>query len=269
MESPAEESQNRPLAAVIMAAGQGKRMVDDRSPTQDPTLAKVLYPIGGKPMLGHVIALCQAINSLPIVCIVGFGREAVAKYLTTDFPTVRIAIQEEQLGTGHAVQQAERSLKGFSGDVLILSGDVPLLTKETAERLVAEHRERNVVATVLSVTMPDPTGYGRIIRTSSGSLEKIVEEKDSTPAEKKIEEVNSGIYVFDAQVLFEVLKRLDRRNAQGEFYLTDAFGLLIAQFGIGAVAVLHTNDASECRGVNTREQLAAMAEEYGRRQTRA
>ena len=103
--------------------------------------------------------------------------------------------------------------------------------------------------------MPDPTGYGRIIRTSSGSLEKIVEEKDSTPAEKKIEEVNSGIYVFDAQVLFEVLKRLDRRNAQGEFYLTDAFGLLIAQFGIGAVAVLHTNDASECRGVNTREQL--------------
>ncbi len=248
----------RPLASVIMAAGQGKRM-------QDPTLPKVLYPIGGEPMLGHVVRLCEQVKAFPIICIIGYGRDAVSAYLSEKFPDARIAIQEEQLGTGHAVQQAEQQLAGFDGDVLILSGDVPLLTAGTASRLIQEHRSKNVVASVLSVLLPDPTGYGRIIRTNTGNLEKIVEQKDATPEEQSINEINSGIYVFDANVLFDVLKRIDRKNAQGEYYLTDTFKLIIEQFGPDAVAVVSTNDPIEVSGVNTKEQLTALEAEYERR----
>jgi len=256
--------QDRPLAAIVLAAGQGKRM-------QDPSIAKVLYPIGAEPMLGHVLRLCQHIEAAPIICIIGYGREAVAAYINEQFPHVRTAIQEEQLGTGHATQQAERPLNGFAGDVLILSGDVPLLTIATTKKLLAEHRARNASATVLAVRMKDPTGYGRIVRTpspddrSSGSLEKIVEEKDATPKEKKIGEINTGIYVFDSSILFDVLKRIDRKNAQGEFYLTDTFALLIAQFGLGAISVVTTDDPIEASGVNTKEQLAALEAEFRRR----
>jgi len=254
--STAESS--RPLAAIVLAAGQGKRM-------QDPSLAKVLYPIGGEPMLGHVLRLCKQVEAAPIICIIGYGREAVSALISEKFPDVRTAIQEEQLGTGHAVQQAERQLNGFSGDVLVLSGDVPLLSTSTTQNLLAEHRARNACATVLSVHMAKSTGYGRIVRTPTGSLAKIVEEKDATPDEKKIDEINSGIYVFDAKILFEVLKRIDRKNAQSEFYLTDTFALLIAQFGLGGVAVVTTNDPIEVSGVNTKEQLAALDAEYRRR----
>jgi UDP-N-acetylglucosamine diphosphorylase/glucosamine-1-phosphate N-acetyltransferase len=256
--SPEADSPSRSLAAIVLAAGQGKRM-------QDPSLAKVLYPIGGEPMLGHVLRLCKQIEAAPIICIIGYGREAVTAYISEKFPDVRTAIQEEQLGTGHAVQQAERQLNEFTGDVLVLSGDVPLLTKATTKKLLEEHRARNSCATVLAVQMKNPTGYGRIVRTPSGSLEKIVEEKDATPKEKKITEINSGIYVFDAKILFEVLKRIDRTNAQGEFYLTDTFALLIAQFGLGAVSVVTTNDPIEVSGVNTKDQLAALDAEYNRR----
>ena len=258
MLSPEGDQPSRPLAALILAAGQGKRM-------QDPSLAKVLYPIGGEPMLGHVLRLCQSLQADPIICIIGYGREAVAAFINERFPHVRTAIQEEQLGTGHAVQQAERLLRDFAGDVLVLSGDVPLLTRETASRLIEAHRARNSVATVLSVPMPNPTGYGRIVRTPMGSLAKIVEEKDASPEEKHIPEINTGIYVFDAGVLFDVLKHIDRKNAQGEFYLTDTFALLIAQFGLGAVAVVTTDDPIEVSGVNTKEQLAALDAEYRRR----
>ena len=247
------------LAAVIMAAGQGKRM-------QDPTKPKVLYEIGGQPMVGHVLRLCEKIAANPVVCIIGYGREAVAAYLSKEFPSVKIAIQEEQLGTGHAVQQAERALGGFNGDVLILSGDVPLLTEQTTRRLILEHRASNATASVLSVVLKDPSGYGRIVRTESGSLEKIVEHKDATDEERNIAEINTGIYVFDAKILFEVLKRIDRKNAQGEFYLTDTLALIISQFGFGAVSVVKADDPVEVSGVNTKDQLAALEEEYQARQ---
>ena len=258
MVSSESEMSNRPLASIIMAAGQGKRM-------QDPSIPKVLYPVGGEPMLGHVVRLCEQVQAFPIICIIGYGRDAVESYLTKEFPETKIAIQAEQLGTGHAVQQAEQQLAGFEGDVLILSGDVPLLTRETASRLIQEHREKNAVASVLSVVLSDPTGYGRIIRTKTGNLEKIVEQKDATPAEREIKEINSGIYVFDAKVLFDVLKRIDRKNAQGEYYLTDAFKLIIEEFGPDAVAVVSTNDPIEVSGVNTKEQLATLEAEFVRR----
>jgi UDP-N-acetylglucosamine diphosphorylase/glucosamine-1-phosphate N-acetyltransferase len=250
--------EHRLLASVIMAAGQGKRM-------QDPTLPKVLYPVGGEPMLGHVVRLCEELCAFPIICIIGYGRDAVSTYLSEKFPEAKIAIQEEQLGTGHAVQQAERELDGFAGDILILSGDVPLLTHETAARLIAHHRECKEAATVLTVHMDNPTGYGRVIRTESGRLKTIVEERDATPEERKIEEINTGIYVFNSDILFDVLKRIDRKNAQGEYYLTDTFKLIIEQFGMDAVAVVSTNDPIEVSGVNTKEQLATLEAEFERR----
>ena len=232
---------------------------------QDPSLAKVLYPIGGEPMLGHVVRLCEQLKALPIICIIGYGRDAVKSYLSKELPDAKIAIQEEQLGTGHAVQQAEQQLAEFDGDVLILSGDVPLLTHKTASQLIQEHRSKKAVASVLSVLLNDPTGYGRIIRTKTGNLEKIVEQKDATPAEREINEIISGIYVFNSDVLFNVLKRIDRKNAQGEYYLTDTFKLIIEQFGPDAVAVVSTNDPMEVSGVNTKEQLVALEAEYERR----
>jgi len=239
-----------------MAAGQGKRMADTSIP-------KVLYQIGGEPMLGHVLRLCSKLEASPIVCIIGYGREAVADFIAESFPSVKTAIQQQQLGTAHAVQQAESALKSFDGDVLILSGDVPLLTETTAKSLIAEHRSKNAIATVLSVNLTDPMGYGRIIRDEKGNLSRIVEEKDATPEERKVTEINSGIYVFDAKTLFSIIGQIDRKNAQGEYYLTDTFALLIKQNL--PVAIATTNDPIEVAGVNTKDQLAVLETEYQKR----
>jgi UDP-N-acetylglucosamine diphosphorylase/glucosamine-1-phosphate N-acetyltransferase len=236
-----------------MAAGQGKRMAD-------PSKPKVLYEIGGEPMLGHVLRLCTNLKADPIVCIIGYGRDAVKSFISGRFPAISTAIQDQQLGTAHANQQAKAVLQDFDGDVLILSGDVPLLTQKTADNLIAEHRARNAIATVLSVNLTNPIGYGRIIRDNMGNLSRIVEEKDATPEEQKVTEVNSGIYVFDAKTLFSIIGQIDRKNAQGEYYLTDTFALLIAQGK--PVAVATTNDPIEVAGVNTKDQLAVLEEEF-------
>ncbi len=241
-----------------MAAGQGKRMQSAAADSR----AKVLYPLDGKPLIGHVLNLCLRFQVDRVICIVGFGREQVSQYLIKEFPGVQIAIQDEQLGTGHAVQKAQRQLQDFQGDVLVLSGDVPLLSYETAHRLLETHYKKNARATVLTVRMSNPKGYGRIVRTDTGSLQKIVEEKDATLSERDINEINSGIYVFDADTLFEVLKHIDRRNAQGEYYLTDAFSHIISQFGFGSVAITMTDDPIEVSGINTKAQLEELEREY-------
>lgn len=242
-----------------MAAGQGKRM-------QDPTKPKVLYELAGTPLIGHVLDLCSKLDADRIICILGYGREQVGQYLAFQYPLILTAIQEQQLGTGHAVMQTDRQLQDFDGDVLILSGDVPLLTRQTVDTLLETHRERVASATVLAVTMPDPTGYGRIVRTVTGSLDSIVEERDATEEQKKIKEINTGIYVFDARTLRDVLPRLGRENAQGEYYLTDAFSLLRQQFGLGSLAVAVTSDPMEVSGVNTKLQLETLEAEYLKRQ---
>jgi UDP-N-acetylglucosamine diphosphorylase/glucosamine-1-phosphate N-acetyltransferase len=258
LESEFSSNGARPLAIVVLAAGQGKRM-------QDPSKPKVLYPIAGEPMLGHVLRLCEQLKSNHTIAIIGFGRDQVAEYLSREFPAVQIVIQSEQLGTGHAVQQAEKPLNGFRGDVLILSGDVPLLSIQTVQHLLAAHHSKNSLATVLAVRMENPTGYGRIVRTPGGNLDRIVEEKDATEQIREIKEINSGIYIFDAGTLFSVLRHVDRTNAQGEYYLTDTFGLIIQQFGPGSIAVAITNDPIEVSGVNTKEQLTELEREYSRR----
>jgi UDP-N-acetylglucosamine diphosphorylase/glucosamine-1-phosphate N-acetyltransferase len=249
----------RPLATVILAAGQGKRM-------QDPTKPKVLYQLAGKQLVSYVIELAEKVGSAKTIVIIGFGREQVTEFLTKKFPEVSTAVQAEQLGTGHAVMQTESLLKNFSGDVLVLSGDVPLLSLETTRKLIETHRASNALATVLSVVMPEPTGYGRIVRSADGlSLAGIVEEKDASTEIRKIREINSGIYVFDAKTLFPMLKGLRKENAQGEYYLTDIFFEIVAAFGPSSVAISTTSDVAEVTGINTKLQLIQLEGLYLRK----
>lgn len=239
-----------------MAAGQGKRM-------QDPTLPKVLYPLAGKPLVSYVIELCEAVGAARTIVIIGYGRERVREYLQRTFPGVETAIQDQQLGTGHAVQQTRELLEHFEGDVLVLSGDVPLLQAETAERFVSSHKKSGAVASVLSVELENPHGYGRIVRHNEGSMLKaIVEEKDATDEIRAIREINSGIYVFDASVLYPLLEGLRNDNAQGEYYLTDVFAALHARPDLGTVNVVKIDDPIQVAGVNTKDQLLALEQEW-------
>lgn len=230
---------------------------------QDPTKPKVLYEIAGKPLVGHVLDLAENIHSTKKVVIIGFEKKKVQAYIESNYPGVEFAIQEQQLGTGHAMMQTATHLEDFDGDIVVLYGDVPLLSGETVSRLIETHHATNAKATVLSSILDDPTGYGRIIRTKDGKhLEKIVEERDATPEEKQIKEWNSGIYVFDAKSLYPILEQLQPNNDQGEYYLTDVFGFLIEHFSRDAVSVVMTDDATEVAGVNTKDQLAALEAEY-------
>jgi UDP-N-acetylglucosamine pyrophosphorylase len=232
------------LATLILAAGKGTRMKSD--------LPKVLHPVLGKPMLGYVIELAREVASEKTVAIIGHGRDLV-KAQTAEYG-IAYAIQDPQLGTGHAVMQAEQNLNGFAGNVLVLSGDVPLLKAETVRALLAEHEKTNAVATVLTTILDNPFGYGRIIRNAAGFVTKTVEQKDASDAEKEIKEINSGIYVFEKENLFRALKRITNHNAQKEYYLPDVFNIFFSEQKKIAAVVCKNPD--EIRGVNTPEQLA-------------
>lgn len=238
------------FVTVIMAAGKGKRM-------KDPNLPKVMYRINGKPMVHYVVDLARKIESRSVIVIVGNKRELVMDYLRQVFGTdVLFAIQEEQLGTGHAVLQTESILSDFDGEVLVLSGDVPILTGKTINHLIEEHYKNHAIATVLTAKIDDPTGYGRIIRLPDNSVACIAEEKDATDQQKKINEINSGIYLFNRKDLFEALHHIKADNAQHEYYLTDVLGYF-AKNGKRISAVV-TENFNETRGVNTPEQLAEL-----------
>ncbi|MBW2452275.1 MAG: bifunctional UDP-N-acetylglucosamine diphosphorylase/glucosamine-1-phosphate N-acetyltransferase GlmU, partial [Deltaproteobacteria bacterium] len=231
------------LAAVILAAGQGKRMKSK--------LPKVLHSLAGKPMIKHVLTLCQDLGAEPIVSVVGHGAEQVQKTLELD--QVKFAMQKQQLGTGHALSCAAAQLAKFSGNLLLLCGDTPLLKISSLRELLEHHQSSQAGITVLTAKMPDPTGYGRIIRCSEG-VTKIVEEKDATSGEKAITEINTGIYLFKAPEVFEHLKQLGNNNAQGEYYLTD---IIAAARGAGTrVEALILDQAEEAMGINDRIQLA-------------
>jgi UDP-N-acetylglucosamine pyrophosphorylase len=232
------------LAIVIMAAGKGTRMKSD--------LPKVLHEANGKPLVAYVIEKSQTLDPAKIVLIVGH-QAGLVRQATTSFP-VDYALQEPQLGTGHAVMQAEPFLKDFEGEVVILSGDAPLFTARTLRELIDFHRSRQAVATVLTAEMGDPTGYGRVIRNGGGEeVLKIVEQKDATEEEKTVSEINSGVYVINAAELFSALNGITDDNAQKEYYLTDVFGIC---FGKGKkVCAFKVADPNEIRGINTPEQL--------------
>jgi UDP-N-acetylglucosamine pyrophosphorylase len=237
----------RPFTVVIMAAGQGKRMLN-------PDMPKVMYEVNGKPLVDHVVDLSLQIGSPSAVVIVGFRREIVMQHLKDKYDSrVTFAIQAEQLGTGHAVMQTEEILKDFDGDVLVLSGDVPLLTEKTMQNLLDSHYATNAAMTVLTAEVDDPTGYGRIIRTREGAVDRIVEHRDASPAEREVKEINSGIYVFKRKELFDALRHVTPENSQHEYYLTDVFGYFV-HHGMRVSAVL-AEHFDEIRGINTVEQL--------------
>ena len=234
------------FATVIMAAGKGTRMKNSEK-------AKVMFEVAGKPMIHHVIDLSIELKSLRIIVIVGFYRESVTEYLHKIAPAVEFAVQDPQLGTGHAVMQAESTLVNFRGDVLVLSGDVPLLRVSTIRELISVHREKNAVATILTTELADPSGYGRVLRGTEGNVVGIVEHKDATEEQRKVREINSGIYIFDSAHLFDALGHITAHNAQNEYYLTDVFGYFWTRRM--TVAAKKTADFDEVRGVNTVVQL--------------
>ncbi|HEY5615383.1 MAG TPA: sugar phosphate nucleotidyltransferase [Bacteroidota bacterium] len=243
---PVSSNKRENFAAVIMAAGMGTRM-------KRPEVAKVMFELRGKPMVHYVLDTALAVGSEKVIAVVGFQHEGVVKYLAGTHPSVEYVTQEPQLGTGHAVMQTEQALADFSGNVLVLSGDVPLLRTETLGELLNLHRSSEAVATVLTAEFADPAGYGRIIRNSQGLVEKIVEQKDASAPELSVREINSGIYVFKKEPLFEGLRHISPHNAQNEYYLTDVFGYF---WKIGRkVAAFKTPQAEEIQGINTHEQL--------------
>lgn len=233
------------FATIIMAAGKGTRMKSD--------LAKVLHPILGQPMIHYVIALARDVGSQRVIAIIGHQKDRVREALQDE--RIEFAVQEPQLGTGHAVMQAEPLLHDYDGHVLVLSGDAPVLTRSTMRQMIAKHFEHNATATVLTAMMPDPTGYGRVIRNPDGSVKKNVEHKDATEDERKINEINSGIYMFNSPELFNALKKINSNNAQNEYYLPDVLKIFIDS---GKKVMAHvTPDAAEISGINTIEQLQA------------
>ncbi|MFC5267463.1 bifunctional UDP-N-acetylglucosamine diphosphorylase/glucosamine-1-phosphate N-acetyltransferase GlmU [Kribbella qitaiheensis] len=247
---------HRPAAVIIMAAGQGTRM---KSATP-----KVLHEIGGRSLVGHAVVTARALVPEHLVVVVGTGRELVEAHLAEIDPDVRTAVQEQQLGTGDAVRSGLTAVpEGFEGAVIVTSGDVPLLQPETLQELVAEHDRSGNAVTVLTARVPDPTGYGRIVPADDGSVAGIVEHKDATPEQRQIDEINAGIYAFDAATLRDGLSRITTDNAQGELYLTDV--LAIARGDGKRVGAYVTEDAMQTEGVNDRVQLATLRAELNRR----
>jgi len=241
---------------IVMAAGQGTRM---KSATP-----KVLHEIGGRSLVGHAVVTARALAPEHLVVVVGTGREQVEAHLAAIDPDVRTAVQEQQLGTGDAVRAGLTAVpEGFEGEVIVTSGDVPLLQAETLHELVAEHDKQGNAVTVLTARVADPTGYGRIVPGADGTVAAIVEHKDATPEQRQIDEINAGIYVFDAATLRDGLSRLTTDNAQGELYLTDV--LSIARTDGKRVGAYVTDDAMQTEGVNDRVQLATLRAELNRR----
>lgn len=240
------EQNERDLAVLILAAGKGKRM-------NNPDIPKVMAELKGAPLIGHVLRNLHDTYPTEIIAIVGHHREIVIEYLQRNFNKVDTVIQYEQLGTGHAVMQAKDALADFNGNVLILSGDVPLMKTNTLLEFIEQHKTKKADISVLTAFIPDATGYGRVIRDDSGNFTKIVEHKDATEEERSIREINSGIYCVDSVKLFESLAKVNNNNAQGEYYLTDIIALL-HNSGNNVTATV-CNDYREILGINTAEEL--------------
>ncbi len=238
------------LAIVVLAAGQGTRM---KSATP-----KLLHHLAGVPIVSHVLATARELNPAVVLAVVRHERDQVADVISAHLPAAVIVEQDHVPGTGRAVEQAVADLPpDFSGDVLVLNGDVPLLDADTLRELVERHRDSGAAATVLSSIVPDATGYGRIVRTPTGALDRIVEHQDATAAELSIDEINAGVYVFGVNALRDQLANLSTDNAQGEKYLTDVIGLL--RRAGSEVAAVPVDESWKVEGINDRAQLSEAA----------
>jgi bifunctional UDP-N-acetylglucosamine pyrophosphorylase/glucosamine-1-phosphate N-acetyltransferase len=246
------------LAAVVLAAGEGTRM---KSATP-----KVLHKIAGLELLGHVLSTAGSIGADKIVCVLRHELERISNYVNAFYPSVEIAEQDAVPGTGRAVEAALKQLQGFVGDVVVLSGDVPLLDVQSITELVELHRSKGNAGTLVSTHLDNPTGYGRIVR-DRGELIGIVEQKDASDEERLIQEVNAGVYVFDAKKLLNALSKVTTQNAQGEKYLTDVIGLLISSGE--SVSAHQIQDHWLVAGINDRVQLSEVGSELNRRIVKA
>jgi bifunctional UDP-N-acetylglucosamine pyrophosphorylase/glucosamine-1-phosphate N-acetyltransferase len=235
-------------AAAILAAGKGTRMKSD--------LCKVLHAVAGRPMIAYVLDAVQAFRPEKVILVVGHQADLVKQ--SVQVPGIEFVVQEPQLGTGHAVGFAAPLLKGFQGDVLILCGDTPLIQPETLEAFLGFHRERRSRLTVMTTIQQDPRGYGRIVRDDAAAVTRIVEERDADEALRAINEINTGIYVVDSDLLFSLLDRVGSENAQGEYYLTDIVAEAVRE-RIPVEGFILT-DSQQVSGVNTRADLAAVSQ---------
>ena len=233
---------------IVLAAGEGTRMKSNS--------AKVLHEIAGRSIIENLLAAVMPLEAKNLSIVVGAHKEEVVEHLSQIAPKAKTVVQEKRDGTGGAAQLALAEHKG-DGTVLILAGDTPLLTNQTLSEFLEVHEKGNYSASVLTALLPDPTGYGRIIRGDDGVILKIVEEKDATDSEKDIDEINTGVYLFDSKTLREVISKLKNNNSQKELYLTDVISLVNAE-GKSAHAVL-SNDYTETLGINDRTQLAECA----------
>ena len=231
------------LAVVILAAGKGTRMQSDR--------AKVLHSLASRPLLIHVLDTVATLNPQRVLVVVGYQAEEVK--LACANRSVEFVEQDKQLGTGHAVLQAQAALKDFEGDILVLCGDMPLIRSSTLQALLQKHHETSAQCTLLSLKTKENKDFGRIVRSPEGAVSRIVEVRDASEEEKTIDEYNSGVYCFCKGILFKTLASVDSSNAQGEYYLTDTVGILSRD---GHVVACHsTQDADEIFGINSSEDL--------------
>ena len=233
------------IIAIVMAAGKGTRMKSKNS--------KLVQKIYGKEIVKRAVENAQKAGVRDIVAVVGYKKEEVMKVLGDN---IKYAYQDEMLGTGHAVMQAKEYLKGKKGKVLVLNGDVPLIRPETLNKLIEKSIENKEYATLLTAIYDDPTGYGRIVRDEGGNIEGIVEEKDTTEDQKKITEINAGIYCFDIEALLDALEKITPNNKQGEYYITDVIQIM-NDSGLKTGAVL-VEDNTEILGINDRVQLGIL-----------
>ncbi|MFC0222018.1 bifunctional UDP-N-acetylglucosamine diphosphorylase/glucosamine-1-phosphate N-acetyltransferase GlmU [Nocardioides zeicaulis] len=243
------------LTVIVLAAGGGTRM---KSKTM-----KVLHPVAGRSMIGHVLRAVQAVEPTRVVAVVGHQREQVGPHITSLVPDAVLAVQETQEGTGHAVRIAMEAAGTTTGTVIVAAGDTPLLEGDSLRAFAEEHEAAQRAVSILSGRVPNPFGYGRIVRNAEGDVEAIVEEKEATDEQRRIDEINSGILAFDAGFLVSALPRITNDNAKGEYYLTDAVGLA-REDGLTVGAHL-IDDVAQTEGANDRAQLAELGRELNRR----
>jgi bifunctional UDP-N-acetylglucosamine pyrophosphorylase / glucosamine-1-phosphate N-acetyltransferase len=235
--------QRIPLAVVILAAGKGKRM--------NSALPKVVHPLGSKPLMSYILDAVFSLNPDRVIAVVGYGASSVSE--TFPNPKLEFVQQKKLLGTGHAVLQTRNALNDFSGNVLVVCGDMPFIRAETLNLLIQIRIEFELACSLLTLKTSEKRDFGRIVRDSNDDVEKIVENRDATPAQKTIDEYNAGVYCFEKEWLFKAIERLDNNNAQSEYYLTDAIQFYYNRRA--PVRAVQTDDAKELFGVNSQEDL--------------